>query len=66
MMISFPSQVVIAGKLETWKLRVTGTVGKVDPIHSTGAGAVSGNLKEKKMVKTFGADFATAIMMMAE
>ena len=31
---------VIAGKLETWKLRVTGTVGKVDPIHSTGAGAV--------------------------
>ncbi len=37
---------VIAGK--TWKL--------VDPIHSSGVGAV----KKKKMVETFGAVFATA------
>ena len=37
---------VIAGKI--WKL--------VDPIHSTGLGAV----KKKKMVETFGAAFATA------
>jgi hypothetical protein len=37
---------VIADK--TWKL--------VDPIHSTGVGAV----KKKKMVETFGAPFATA------
>jgi hypothetical protein len=38
---------VIAGK--TWKLG--------DPIHSIGVGAV----KKKKMVKTFGAEFATAM-----
>ncbi len=38
---------VIAGK--TWKL--------VDPIHSTGVGAVD----KKKMVETFGAEFATAM-----
>jgi len=39
---------VIAGK--TWQL--------VDPIHSTGVGAV----KKKKMVETFEAVFATAMV----